>query len=1404
MRKNLLCTFALLSSIFFSGTSRAQSAPTVSYTNPVNGPVGTSIKIVGNNFGSTQSSSTIAFNGTTATPTSWSNTQIVAPVPTGATTGPIVVTVGGVASNHVNFTVGTPPTISYTNPVNGPAGTSVTIVGTYFGATLGTSTLAFNGTSATPTSWSSTQIVAPVPSGATTGPIIVTVGGVASNHVNFTVGSPPTISYTNPIDGPVGTTVTVVGNYFGSTQGSSTITFNGTPTTPTSWSNTQIIAAVPTGAVTGPVVVSVRAIASNHVNFIVGTPPTISYTNPIDGPAGTSITIVGNYFGSAVGNVTFNGTGATPANWNNTQIVVPVPNGASTGPLVVTAGGMASNHVNFIVGTPPTISYTNPVRAAVGSSITIVGNYFGSTVGNVTFNGTAAAPSSWSNTQIVLPIPNGASTGPLVVTAGGMASNSVNFTVVPNITSLSPPSGPFGTTLTITGTTFGLTQGSSTVTFNGTQATPASWTDTQIAVPVPNGASSGPVVVTTAGIASNAVNFSLLNSTPSIVSISPSTGGIGATVTLVGSYFGSTQNGSTVAFNGIAARVTNWSDGNLTARVPSGLNPGAATVNVSVNQLASNGVQFTVTKPLFVTPNRATLLVGNTRAIQLLDENGALISNPTWSFDNSSIAEIIPPQNPGDPVLLQADAVGTTTLTASYGDRTGVATISVLAAGTSFPIGTIQWSLPSLGSFGISKSVQSLRVDDNTPDLYVEDDGARGGNGSIRALTADGQQKWIWPSAPSDQFPLLIAADDQGGAFSLVFQNTPGPFNTYCYYGRVDQNGNETWQYQASNCQDDYAIHPDGTIFLVEPDFQATNATVVVALDPTTGQIKFTVPTPGNSSLGSMSISSDGSLFLPVSTNVDLQLMVIQSDGSYSTQQLDSTRAGALSRPIPDGQGGVLLATSDATSSTGALYHTSASGTLKFNLPFNPVPPGALNSIISDDTMLLGQDGTAYLVASSSDASASFADTVEAIDTNSGAVKWTAVTPGAYSNLGLVTSDGSLAFQYYPTRDFSQHFVIANSTGQVSPLFANPADGSDAGPVITHLSSPLLPSYWTLGTWHAFQNDGSLAAITGPIVDNADAYSQSRGNEQGQTAEPKGVKFEPNPSAPAVLSAHCTGLDDTKNQDPRWLMVPLLDNDASGSNTVLLKVKRGWENVLLKSADPLTVTISPDRPTNNTTVLTLTGSKVGVVDITAIDSNNPSSVKATLRVSVKPKTSWIVSLFGVTEKNSGVAPTNIPDAGDLSQYLNSAYGKQANIFFSVNPAPTSNLQIPYDLDNNRRLNYAGRSTQGPEADAIINYMLAIPKIPAVNEKWVFYVHEINPTTTQGFAGPGAGFLEDQATNGQVQKTAHELGHTLGIGFNSNDKLDLMYEFADGSQPCRIPRSQWKLINPTPNDNASTP
>jgi len=80
-----------------------------------------------------------------------------------------------------------PASIANLNPNSGAVQSSVTIMGTNFGATQGTSTVKFNGTTATATSWSATSIVAPVPAGATTGNVVVTVGGVASNGVSFTV-----------------------------------------------------------------------------------------------------------------------------------------------------------------------------------------------------------------------------------------------------------------------------------------------------------------------------------------------------------------------------------------------------------------------------------------------------------------------------------------------------------------------------------------------------------------------------------------------------------------------------------------------------------------------------------------------------------------------------------------------------------------------------------------------------------------------------------------------------------------------------------------------------------------------------------------------------------------------------------------------------------------------------------------------------------------------------------------------------------------------------------------------------------------------------------------------------------------------------------------------------------------
>src|SRR5262249_51284744 len=157
-----------------------------------------------------------------------------------------------------------------------------------------------------------------------------------------TVVPPPSISSLSPNSGPIGSSLIVVGSNFGATQGNGGVTFNGVPAGVSSWSNTSITAIVPIGATTGNVVVTAAGgVSSNGVSFTIPAPIIINI-NPDFARVGTSITITGNNFGSPQGTVTFNGTLGVPTSWNNTQIMVPVPGGATTGPVVVTQAG-ASN-----------------------------------------------------------------------------------------------------------------------------------------------------------------------------------------------------------------------------------------------------------------------------------------------------------------------------------------------------------------------------------------------------------------------------------------------------------------------------------------------------------------------------------------------------------------------------------------------------------------------------------------------------------------------------------------------------------------------------------------------------------------------------------------------------------------------------------------------------------------------------------------------------------------------------------------------------------------------------------------------------------------------------------------------------------------------------------------------------
>jgi hypothetical protein len=204
---------------------------------------------------------------------------------------------------------------------------------------------------------------------------------------------------------------------------------------------------------------------------------------------------------------------------------------------------MASNGMVFSV--TPAISSINLPSGTIGTSIIITGTNFGTDQGSstVTFNGVVASVTSWSDTSITAVVPSGSAAGvnSVVVTMGGNASNSVNFTVTPQVGSLNPASGPGGTIVTIYGTSFGTTQGASTVTIGGSSATVVSWSNSQVvvSVPVSLGAGAQNVVVTVGGNPSNSVPFTVFG--PVLTNLDPSSGVGGTTLTIYGVNFGASR-----------------------------------------------------------------------------------------------------------------------------------------------------------------------------------------------------------------------------------------------------------------------------------------------------------------------------------------------------------------------------------------------------------------------------------------------------------------------------------------------------------------------------------------------------------------------------------------------------------------------------------------------------------------------------------------------------------------------------------------------------------------------------------------------------------------------------------------------------------------------------------------------
>jgi YD repeat-containing protein len=162
---------------------------------PSRGSIGTTVTIRGSGFSTTPGNNTVSFNGTSATVSSASASQLVVTVPTGATTGTVAVTSpAGSASSPSPFVVTTnlTPTITSFSPTTGLAGTSVTITGTNFDTLLPNDRTRFNVAYAQLGSGSSTSLTGTVPGSTGSGRISVTTPyGTVTSTSDFIIPPAP-------------------------------------------------------------------------------------------------------------------------------------------------------------------------------------------------------------------------------------------------------------------------------------------------------------------------------------------------------------------------------------------------------------------------------------------------------------------------------------------------------------------------------------------------------------------------------------------------------------------------------------------------------------------------------------------------------------------------------------------------------------------------------------------------------------------------------------------------------------------------------------------------------------------------------------------------------------------------------------------------------------------------------------------------------------------------------------------------------------------------------------------------------------------------------------------------------------------------------------------------------------
>ncbi|MBH0188879.1 MAG: hypothetical protein HP494_02685 [Nitrospira sp.] len=485
-------------------------------------PPGATLSLSGKGFGTFQSVQVnqVTVNGVPALVQRWEPDLIEIKVPFKSASGPVEVRIGKKKIEAGTVAV-VMPQIDAVTPAEAERGTLVQITGRNFGMTagardpntmFGVNDVTVGGVVVRPRRWKDDRIELEIPANVTGGEIVVRLASsdplrdgsccapveyTRSNAVSFSLI--PSVRV-DPVSGPVGTKVVLFGEGFGAGKGSQDSVLIGEhPATIAQWKDDVIVAHVPLGATSGPIILVRDGRRRTLAHFTVHVPK-VTAISPTSAPIGTLLRINGEHFGyysesgatpysfmdfnTGENRVEIGGVQAVIYRWNDDRIDVWVPFSAKSGAVRIYRSANRPNSDGsccaergvfpieagaFTVVTPVIESY-DPQSAGLDASVTIKGKGFGAflktaehaqlalsqkaykrrldveinepdtsstVVSNVSrtevlFNGAAALVQSWTDSEIVVKVPHrnlygigkkgeffdDLATGPLVVRRG--------------------------------------------------------------------------------------------------------------------------------------------------------------------------------------------------------------------------------------------------------------------------------------------------------------------------------------------------------------------------------------------------------------------------------------------------------------------------------------------------------------------------------------------------------------------------------------------------------------------------------------------------------------------------------------------------------------------------------------------------------------------------------------------------------------------------------------------------------------------------------------------------------------------------------------------------------------------------------------------------------------------------